>query len=97
MSTAKRPGRIVAAPEHFLSESDIRDVQRGRRDFLARSFAVAAATAKLRARKSRRPRCTSRMSDSERKCSGAATMRPGRLAVLIDHRVEGRAPNIIVF
>lgn len=39
------PGRIRPAPEHFLSQEEVRAVASGRRDFLRSAFAVAAGAA----------------------------------------------------
>ena len=38
-----RPGRLRPAPEHFLSEGQIKAVAAGRRDFLRKSFLAAGA------------------------------------------------------
>ncbi|MBS0319062.1 MAG: sulfite dehydrogenase [Proteobacteria bacterium] len=43
MRPPPRPARITRAPENFLSAADIRDVQAGRRGFLAQAFAAAVA------------------------------------------------------
>ena len=50
---SEEPGFIVKAPEHFLSTSDLQSLRakdgNGRRDFLARAFAAAAAVGTTRA------------------------------------------------
>jgi sulfane dehydrogenase subunit SoxC len=45
MSTDPRPGRVRRAPEGFLSQQQIADVQSGRRDFLRGALAAAGALA----------------------------------------------------
>jgi len=41
--SVKKPGRLRAAPENFLSEEQVKAVATGRRDFLRKSFMVAGA------------------------------------------------------
>src|SRR6478672_3966345 len=48
MGAAGRPGRLRGAPENFLDAGQIAAVQAGRRDFLKRAFALAAAGAATR-------------------------------------------------
>ena len=45
LNSARLPGQLVRAPEHFLGPAEIRAVQSGRRDFLRGAFLAAGASA----------------------------------------------------
>ncbi len=49
MSSQPTTGRLISAPEHFLSPPQIAEVQRGRRDFLRGAFASAVSGAAVAA------------------------------------------------
>src|SRR5438552_14943995 len=49
MASPARGGRLLSAPEHFLDAHQIAAVQAGRRDFLRRAFALAAAASATQA------------------------------------------------